>query len=203
MFTRKKKFFVLSAAILFVSCLFLAGCGNEQNQQNTPSGNGQTPSTQNSADMNAENARMNNGMNPDINGMNGMNGVNGTTGTVNMGTSVDDNTLNMRAEKISDAIVKDIDAVKDARVIISDKMAYVSVSITETADANTAKTLKEDVAQVVKKTDSSIEDVYVMEDADTFTRMKEMVDDIADGRPVSGFVDELDNMFTRVMPSRE
>jgi len=42
-----------------------------------------------------------------------------------------------------------------------------------------------------------------MEDADTFTRMKEMVDDIADGKPVSGFIDELDNMFTRVMPSKE
>jgi len=29
------------------------------------------------------------------------------------------------------------------------------------------------------------------------------VDDIADGKPVSGFIDELDNMFTRVMPSKE
>ena len=121
-----------------------------------------------------------------------------------MGTSTTgSNSLHQRAEKIADAVVDDIDAVKDARVIISDKMAYVSVSITETAGADTAKTLKEEVGQVVKKTDTAIEDVYVMEDADTFTRMKEMVDDIADGKPVSGFIEELDNMFTRVMPSRE
>jgi len=198
MFTSKKKFFVLSAALLVVSCLFLTGCSSEQNRQNTPSDNNQTPSTQNSTNMSPNN----NGMNSDMNGTTNMNGANGTGNTTRMGT-VDNNSLHQRAEKIADAVVDDIDAVKDARVIISDKMAYVSVSITETAGADTAKTLKEEVGQVVKKTDTAIEDVYVMEDADTFTRMKEMVDDIADGKPVSGFIDELDNMFTRVMPSKE
>ena len=200
MFTRKKKFFVLSAALLFVSCLLLTGCSSEQNRQNTPSDNNQTPSTQNSTNMSPNN----NGMNSGMNGTTNMNGTNSIDNATRMGTSTTgSNSLHQRAEKIADAVVDDIDAVKDARVIISDKMAYVSVSITETAGADTAKTLKEEVGQVVKKTDTAIEDVYVMEDADTFTRMKEMVDDIADGKPVSGFIEELDNMFTRVMPSKE
>lgn len=200
MFTRKKKFFVLSAALLFVSCLLLTGCSSEQNRQNTPSDNNQTPSTQNSTNMSPNN----NGMNSGMNGTTNMNGTNSTDNATRMGTSTtSSNSLHQRAEKIADAVVDDIDAVKDARVIISDKMAYVSVSITETAGADTAKTLKEEVGQVVKKTDTAIEDVYVMEDADTFTRMKEMVDAIADGKPVSGFIEELDNMFTRVMPSKE
>ena len=200
MFTRKKKFFVLSAALLFVSCLLLTGCSSEQNRQNTPSDNNQTPSTQNSTNMSPNN----NGMNSGMNGTTNMNGTNSTDNATRMGTSTTgSNSLHQRAEKIADAVVDDIDAVKDARVIISDKMAYVSVSITETAGADTAKTLKEEVGQVVKKTDTAIEDVYVMEDANTFTRMKEMVDDIADGKPVSGFIEELDNMFTRVMPSKE
>ena len=200
MFTRKKKFFVLSAALLFVSCLLLTGCSSEQNRQNTPSDNNQTPSTQNSTNMSPNN----NGMNSGMNGTTNMNGTNSTDNATRMGTSTTgSNSLHQRAEKIADAVVDDIDAVKDARVIISDKMAYVSVSITETAGADTAKTLKEEVGQVVKKTDTAIEDVYVMEDADTFTRMKEMVDDIADGKPVSGLIEELDNMFTRVMPSKE
>ena len=200
MFTRKKKFFVLSAALLFVSCLLLTGCSSEQNRQNTPSDNNQTPSTQNSTNMSPNN----NGMNSGMNGTTNMNGTNSTDNATRMGTSTTgSNSLHQRAEKIADAVVDDIDAVKDARVIISDKMAYVSVSITETAGADTAKTLKEEVGQVVKKTDTAIEDVYVMEDTDTFTRMKEMVDDIADGKPVSGFIEELDNMFTRVMPSKE
>lgn len=197
MFTRKKKFFALSAALLFVSYLLLTGCSMEQNRQNTPSDNTQTPSTQNSTDMTP-----NNSTNSGMNGTTDMNGMNGTTRMSTTGTANSDS-LHIRAEKIADAVVKDIDAVKDARVIISDKMAYVSVSITETANADTAKTLKEEVGQVVKKTDAEIEDVYVMEDADTFTRMKEMVDDIADGKPISGFVEELDNMFTRVIPNKE
>lgn len=197
MFTRKKKFFALSAALLFVSYLLLTGCSMEQNRQNTPSDNTQTPSTQNSTDMTP-----NNSTNSGMNGTTDMNGMNGTTRMSTTGTANSDS-LHSRAEKIADAVVKDIDAVKDARVIISDKMAYVSVSITETANADTAKTLKEEIGQVVKKTDAEIEDVYVMEDADTFTRMKEMVDDIADGKPVSGFVEELDNMFTRVIPNKE
>lgn len=197
MFTRKKKFFVLSAAILFVSCLFLSGCGSEQNQQSTPSDHNQTPSTQNSTDMNSRINNTPNTGNP--NGMNNINGINGTS----TDSAADSNSLHARAEKIADAVVTEISDVKDARVIISNKMAYVSVSISETADASAAKTLKEEIGQIVKKTDTAIEDVYVMEDADTFTRMKEMVDDIADGKPVSGFVEELDNMFTRVVPSKE
>jgi len=56
---------------------------------------------------------------------------------------------------------------------------------------------------VVKKTDTEIETVYVMEDADTFTRMKEIGEDIANGKPVSGFAEELENMFVRVTPTKE
>lgn len=185
MFTRKKKFFVLSAALLFVSCLLLAGCSSEQNQQNTPSGQTQTPSTQNPT-----------GSNSNLDGNNNTKGVNENN------RATETNPLHVRAEKIADAIVDEVEPVKDARVIISEKMAYVSVSIPDTADADTSKTLKEDIGQVVKKTDTDIEDVFVMEDADTFTRMKEMAADIADGKPVSGFVEELNTMFTRVMPSK-
>lgn len=186
MLTRKKKFFVLSAVLLFASCLLFTGCSSEQNRQNTPSDNNQTPSTQNSTGMDSD-----------------LNGTTNTRGVKENDSTTETNSLHMRAEKIADAIVDELDAVKDARVIISEKMAYVSVSIAETADADTSKTLKEEIGQIVKETDTEIEDVYVMEDADTFTRMKEMAEDIANGKPVSGFVEELNTMFTRVMPSKE
>ncbi len=194
MISRKKKFFALSLVLVFASCLLFTGCGTSQNGQNGQSDNNQTPSSQNSTGMN---------------GMNSTNTPNGTTGrvpnevNVTDRTTMDNDSLHERAEKIADAVVEDIDAVKDARVIISDKMAYVSVSITETAGADVSKALKEDVAQVTKRVDTEIEDVYVMEDADTFTRMKEMADDIGDGKPVEGFMDELKTMFTRVMPTKE
>ena len=64
-------------------------------------------------------------------------------------------------------------------------------------------TLKEEISQVVKKTDTEIDTVYVMEDADTFTRMKEIGEDIANGKPISGFAEELENLFVRVTPTKE
>ena len=181
--------------LVFTSCLLFTGCSSSKNDQNGRTDNNQAPSSQNSTDMN---------------GMNGTNTPNDMTGRMpsevnvtDRRTTMDDNDLHARAEKIADAVVEDIEAVKDARVIISDKMAYVSVSITETANADMSKTLKEEVAQITRRVDTEIEDVYVMEDADTFTRMKEMVNDIGEGKPVSGFIDELETMFARVIPSKE
>lgn len=100
-------------------------------------------------------------------------------------------------------MVNDVAQVKDARTVISEKMAYVSVSIDETADTDQSAALKDEISQVVKKTDTEIETVYVMEDADTFTRMKEIGEDIANGKPVSGFAEELENMFVRVTPTKQ
>lgn len=202
MFTRKKKFFVLSAMLLFVSCLLLSGCGNEQRQQNTQPNANQTPATQNTNGINSGNAGTKSTSPNET-----TSSPNGSENNSNTTTPTDSSTVNThlhsRAEKIADAVSQNIADVKDARVIITDKIAYVSVSIDNSANAATAKSLKEEVAKVVKKTDTAIDEVYVMEDADTFTRMKEMVADLAEGKPISGFMEELDNMFTRVIPSKE
>ena len=116
---------------------------------------------------------------------------------------MDNSDLNQRAEKIADAVVEQVAQVKDARTVISEKMAYVSVAIDETADTAESATLKDEISQVVKKTDTEIDTVYVMEDADTFTRMKEIGEDIANGKPISGFAEELENLFVRVTPTKE
>ena len=176
MFSRKKKFFVLSVALLCVSCLIFTGCSRNNNTQQTP------PATNNQTD-NAQN---------NVSGNNNAADQKDDKGTDD---NVDNTDLNQRAEKIADAVVNDVAQVKDARTVISEKMAYVSVAIDETADTAESATLKEEISDVVKKTDAEIETVYVMEDADTFTRMKEIGEDIANGKPVSGFVEELENML--------
>ena len=184
MFSRKKKFFVLSVALLCVSCLIFTGCSRNNNTQQTPPAtNNQTDNAQNnvSGNNNAADQKDNNGTDD----------------------NVDNTDLHQRAEKIADAVVNDVAQVKDARTVISEKMAYVSVAIDETADTAESATLKEEISNVVKKTDAEIETVYVMEDADTFTRMKEIGEDIANGKPVSGFVEELETMFVRVTPTKE
>jgi len=42
---------------------------------------------------------------------------------------------------------------------------------------------------------------YIQEDADTFTRFGEIAMDIADGKPISGFMEEIENFFTRITPT--
>lgn len=190
MFSRKKKFFVLSIALLCVSCLLFTGCGKNNNNPPAPPANNNQTDTQNNK---AEN---NNGTN------NGTvdNTKNGTNNTVPNET-VDNTDLSARAKKIADAVTKDVTQVKDARVVISERLAYVSVAIDKTADTAESAALKDEVSNVVKKTDTEIETVYVMEDPNTFTRMEEIGNDIANGHPISGFVEELENMFVRVVPS--
>ena len=63
--------------------------------------------------------------------------------------TVDNSDLNQRAEKIADAVVEQVAQVKDARTVISEKMAYVSVAIDETADTAESATLKDEMTKNV------------------------------------------------------
>ncbi len=191
MFSRKKKFFVLSVALLCVSCLVFTGCSNKNNSQQTP------PATNNQTDTEQNNTTNEKDNNTNMQNQQDNAAANPTDRTV------DNSDLNQRAEKIADAVVEQVAQVKDARTVISEKMAYVSVAIDETADTAESATLKDEISQVVKKTDTEIDTVYVMEDADTFTRMKEIGEDIANGKPISGFAEELENLFVRVTPTKE
>ncbi len=190
MFSRKKKFFLYSIALLCVSCLIFSGCGRTNNNTQTP------PANNNQTTTNEENNTNNTN-----NGMTGAEEKARTNNTAESTNNIDNSELHQRAEKIADAVTNEIAQVKDSRVVISERMAYVSVDIDKTADTAESAALKEEVSNIVKKTDTEIETVYVMEDANTFTRMKEIGEDIANGHPVSGFVEELENMFVRVTPS--
>lgn len=194
MFSRKKKFFVLSIALLCISCLIFTGCGNKNNNNTTT-----PPANNNQTDTEAPKDNVDNNEGVDNNILPGEEDKDNVDG--NNTDTADGGDLHQRAEKIADAVVKNIAQVKDARTVISERMAYVSVEIDKTADTAESATLKDEISKVVKKTDTEIETVYVMEDADTFTRMKEIGEDIGNGKPVSGFIEELENMFVRVTPT--
>ncbi len=197
MFSRKKKFLVLSIALLCVSCLLFTGCGNSNDKSTPPANNSQT-------DDQNKGVEDTDGMDGDnMSNMDNNSAKDEATNPTDKDNTAADSDMQQRAEKIADAVTSEIEQVKDSRVIISEHMAYVSVSIDKTADANESMDLKEKVSEVTKKTDDKIETVYVMEDADTFTRMKEIGDEIANGKPMSGFMKELENMFVRVAPTAE
>lgn len=101
------------------------------------------------------------------------------------------------AEKITDRV----QGVNSATVIFAEEIVYVGIDLYASFSGDRAENVKKEVAQLVKEHDPDIERVYVTEDADTFTRMQEIARDIENGKPLTGFLDELQNMFKRVTPS--
>ena len=190
MYHHKKHHFVLLFVLCTLCVVALAGCGNKM-QDNQPnqnqSGNAMMPETNNQA----QNSRSMD---------NTTNGNNGTDLSSN-DMSAQGNNLDQKGKEISETIVREISEVKDARVILMGNSAYVALDIEDTADTTKASQLKEKVSSLIKENYSQITTVYVTEDADTFTRFGEIAADIADGKPISGFMDEIENFFTRVTPT--
>jgi len=108
-----------------------------------------------------------------------------------------------KAERMAETIVDEVQGINSATVVFAEEIAYVGIDLHANYTGNEAENVKKQVTGLVKEEDTDIETVYVTEDADTFTRLQRIGRDIENGRPVSGFLDELQNMFRRVTPSME
>jgi YhcN/YlaJ family sporulation lipoprotein len=106
-----------------------------------------------------------------------------------------------RAKAIRDSIVKNHKDINGATVVLSDSTAYVGLDLKGNVSGSTADRLKTEVADTVKNQDRSIDRVLVSSDVKIVTRLKQIGRDIENGRPISGFINELDTMFRRVTPS--
>lgn len=107
------------------------------------------------------------------------------------------------AKRLAEKIVDQVQGINSATVVFAEEVAYVGIDLHANLSGNEAEDVKNKVAQVVKEDDPDIETVFVTEDADTFTRLQKIGRDIEDGRPITGFLDELQNMFKRVTPSMD
>ncbi|KJS83118.1 MAG: hypothetical protein JM58_13225 [Peptococcaceae bacterium BICA1-8] len=115
----------------------------------------------------------------------------------------DNNEAQKKAEKMAEKIVDEVQGINSATVVFAEEIVYVGIDLHADYTGNEAENVKKEVARIVKEDDPDIETVYVTEDADTFTRLQRIGRDIENGRPISGFLDELQNMFRRVTPSME
>ena len=61
--------------------------------------------------------------------------------------------------------------------------------------------VKDRISALVKEMDQSVDTVYVTADADTVTRIRNIADDIAAGKPISGFINELNEIAGRITPT--
>lgn len=158
---------------------------NQDNEQNIDIVPGENQNDD--VDMDNNN-NINNGVNNDNNG--GNNGNNG------------DNNEQEQAERLAD-IASDVEGVRDATVVITGDTAYVGIDIDSNTEDEQTNRVKDEVGERVKEEEDSIERVLVSADADTIERLEEIGEDIGDGRPISGFLDELTEMFRRPTPSAE
>ena len=80
--------------------------------------------------------------------------------------------------------------------------AYVALDIDSQDTSGEAADIKNQVAEIVMNTDSEITDVYLSEDADSFTRIKDAFTDLTNGEPIRGMTSEISNLFTRITPEK-
>jgi YhcN/YlaJ family sporulation lipoprotein len=114
----------------------------------------------------------------------------------NQNTNTADQAKNKRLAEIA----KNVDGVRGATVVTTGETAYVGIDIDKNAENRETERIKERVVNAVKNKEN-ITRVYVSADVDSVERLKEIGRDIAGGRPISGFLNELTEMFRRPMPN--
>lgn len=109
------------------------------------------------------------------------------------------NNTTERDERIAAELEK-INGVQNAYVLTNDSTAYVGLGLDPNVESTRTIAIKDDAIARVKAVDSSIRTVYVSSDIDVVGRFRGYVQDIRGGRPISGFINEIEEMFRRTVP---
>ncbi len=117
--------------------------------------------------------------------------------------------------RIADTIaneVERIEGVERATVVVNNNTAYVAVDLDNDIKGARTDAVKEEVVNRVRNIDLSatrvgayrtITKVYVTSDMDTYTRLQDYARDIRQGKPISGMIDEIQEMFRRSAPESD
>ncbi|GAB6158476.1 hypothetical protein JCM39194_16760 [Desulfotomaculum varum] len=95
-----------------------------------------------------------------------------------------------------------VDGVKSAYVVVSGNMAVVGLNINKNMEASQTDRIKAEVGRRLKNADRQISDVRVSTDADTVTRIRKISEGIRQGRPVTDFTKQLDEIVRRMVPTK-
>ena len=109
---------------------------------------------------------------------------------------------NNRAEDLANKIgeMKDVNA---ATVVLSENQAWVGIDLAAGLEGKMTNEMKDKITSLVKKEDKKIDTVYVTADADTVQRLRNIARDVTGGKPISGFIDELNEIGRRITPSQQ
>lgn len=177
----------------------LMGCGNNNGAgDNNGNRNNARPvrynDTADNNDVRYNNVRYNTGR---------TDGNNGADLTNNNGNgNNNNNNNNVRVANRIARSIEDLKEVAQAFVIVTNDNAYVAVLLERNQNNDKLdKKLKNKISKVVKQTDPSINDVYISENPDFFDQMSDYVNDIRNGRPISGFFNQFNDTIQRVFPN--
>lgn len=122
-----------------------------------------------------------------------------TNDTRDMTDNVDRN-LSDRAENIARKVAN-LNDVNSATVVISGDTAIVGIDMKNNLEGNITDDLKGKVRKIVKDTDDKIGNVSVTADPDLYQRLSNMARDIRNGKPISGFSKEIQEILRRITPN--
>ena len=118
----------------------------------------------------------------------------------NLGVNPNVNTAAQNTDQLVRAS-KQVQGVRDATVVVTGNTAYVGIDLDRTRAAN-ERDIKNEVTQRVRATDKNINTVYVSTDVSFMDRLRNVGNEIRNGRPIEGFTTELNEMFQRVTPAK-
>ncbi|MCQ6557197.1 YhcN/YlaJ family sporulation lipoprotein [Paenibacillus mendelii] len=102
---------------------------------------------------------------------------------------------NLAAENITK-----LKGVERANVLVTRRNAYVAAALDEDQKKMTRE-IEDQIAKQVRKTDSDIQNVYVSTNPQFTDRINKYVEDVQQGRPVIGFVEQFNEMVARIFPN--
>lgn len=98
-----------------------------------------------------------------------------------------------------EALAESVAGVRDANCVVFGGYAIVGVDVEENLDRSRVGTIKYSVAEALRKEPDGARAV-VTADVDLAQRIREIRDDIRQGRPIAGFAEELADIVGRLVP---
>jgi YhcN/YlaJ family sporulation lipoprotein len=102
------------------------------------------------------------------------------------------------AQAAADRIAR-LNGVKSANVLVTKNNAYVA-AVVNTPSNQITRAMEDQIAKEVRATDPTIKNVYVSTNPEFVDRVNQYVQDVRQGRPISGFFDELTKVIQRIFP---
>ena len=96
--------------------------------------------------------------------------------------------------------VNSLEEIKESWVFITEKNAFVAVVLNDEGTENIPEEVKRKVAEEVKASDRTVENVYVSSNPDFAERFHDIAVRVEEGEPIEGLVEEFNQTVQRLFP---